>query len=359
MAGSNSKLTLAELKSFSESEKELQQFINQSAAGKQIEQKIIMAVTNYMIMMEVLLYMQKKLPELLDELKAVQEKVDKRHTNSNVATVGGCATSIVGGFLFIGGLIAAPFTFGISVGFTAAGSAIIIAGTATTATAKTADFGFGKWDQRKTNKMVKEFLGHYKAAKEAYEKLRKVNQELNVMLPNLGAKNGLTKKAIISGITSAVGYARAIGRVPVTAVTTGANAFAVYQAFALPAELHAATKLALLPHKALPLTQQFFKGMADTAQCLAKLEMCELKVAGMATFRAGCFALKAVGGISAGIGIILDTVTLYSAARELYKGTQCKVSQKISQHIEMLEDLTHRLDNLHHQLDTNTKSITD
>ena len=71
---------------------------------------------------------------------------------SNVATVGGCATSIVGGVVAVGGIIAAPFTLGISIGLTAAGGAVVAAGTVTTATAKTADFALGKYDLRKTNK---------------------------------------------------------------------------------------------------------------------------------------------------------------------------------------------------------------
>ena len=113
MAGSNNKLSLAdsELKSMSSSEEELQCF-DQGVAKKEIKQ---ITMVYFLIMMEELLYMREKLPELLDELKAVQKKVDDRHTNSNIATVGGCAASIAGGFLCIFGIIAAPFTFGISI----------------------------------------------------------------------------------------------------------------------------------------------------------------------------------------------------------------------------------------------------
>ena len=79
MTARYNQLTPCKLNSLVSNDGELQYFM-QSDAGKQIKQKIAIAVTNYLIMMEELLYMQQNLPELLDDLKAVQEKVDKRHT---------------------------------------------------------------------------------------------------------------------------------------------------------------------------------------------------------------------------------------------------------------------------------------
>ena len=207
-------------------------------------------------MMEEVLYIQQNLPGLLDDLKAVQEKVDKRHTYSNVATVGGCATSIVG-VVAAGGIIATPFTFGISLGLTVAGGAVLAAGTVTTATAKTADYALGKTDLRKTNKKVEEFLGHYNAAREVYEKVHQIHQELTVMLPDLGTKNA---HPIINGITSAAGYVIGSRHLPIAAASAGAKALTVYQAIVSPTELHAATKLVLSPTKTMPLTRQFLKG---------------------------------------------------------------------------------------------------
>ena len=57
-----------------------------------------------MQMMEELQYMKEKLPCLLVDLKTIQQNVDKRHKRSNVATVGGYATSIVGGAVIVGGI---------------------------------------------------------------------------------------------------------------------------------------------------------------------------------------------------------------------------------------------------------------
>ena len=47
-------------------------------------------------------FMEEKLLGLLVDLKTIQQNVDNKHKHSNVATVGGCATSIVGGAMIIG-----------------------------------------------------------------------------------------------------------------------------------------------------------------------------------------------------------------------------------------------------------------
>ena len=237
------------------------------------------------------------LPELLDDLKAIQKKVDNRHTNCNIATVSGCAASIAGGSLCIIGIIASPFTFGISLGFTAAGSALVVAGSVSTTTAKTVDFARDKWDQRKTNKKIKEFLGHYEAAKKAYEKILQINQTLTEISvqPDVGARNTITMKAIINGIKSAAEYAVALRRVPVVTVTGGVKAFTVYQALVVPAKLHAATKLALSPHKTVSHAHHCCKEMINGVKFIAELEGSEFRVAGMASLRAGCCALQAAG----------------------------------------------------------------
>ena len=96
--------------------------------------------------------------------------------------MGGCATSIVGGAMIVGGIFAAPFTLGASVGLTVAGTAVVATGAITTTVAKTGDFILGAFNLKKTNKIVGEFHGHYKAAKEAYETVNQICQELTTKL---------------------------------------------------------------------------------------------------------------------------------------------------------------------------------
>ena len=147
--------------------------------GKEFSLKISAAVSHYMRMMAELQYMEEKLPGLLGDLKSIQQKVDKRHKNSNIATIGGCATSIVGSAMILGGLAAAPFTFGASIGLTVAGTVITAGGGIATTGAKSVDYFKGKSDLKKTKEMVEEFAGHYKAAEEAYYEIVKICKNLS------------------------------------------------------------------------------------------------------------------------------------------------------------------------------------
>ena len=79
----HNQLSLARLNSLSSNQRELERFL-QTDAGKKINCMISVAVGQYMTMMEELQYMEETLPGLLDELKTIQQKVDKRH---NISTV--------------------------------------------------------------------------------------------------------------------------------------------------------------------------------------------------------------------------------------------------------------------------------
>ena len=358
MAGHNNQLTLARLNSLSSNQGELRRFL-ETDVGKEINSKISKAVEQYMRMMEELQYMEEKLPGLLGDLKAIQQKVDKRHKRSNVATVGGCATSIVGGAMIVGGIAAAPFTFGTSIGLTAAGTAVTAAGTITTTVAKTGDFILGASDLKKTNKMVDEFNGHYKAAKEAYETVNQICQELTAVLPALEGRNAKGISASLNAIVSAAGFAIDSTRMPKTAISSGLSALRICKAVISPAELHAASRLALAPAKAMPLTRQFLVEAVSAARYATRLDASGFRLAVMTSFRTASFMIKTAGAALAVGGIILDVYTLYSAGKELYKDNKCKVSQKISKHIEQLEDVGRGLEELNQQLAAHVKSITD
>ena len=357
MAGHNNRLTLVRLNLLSSNQRELRRFL-ETDAGKEVNLKISIAVGQYLRMLEELQYMEEKLPGLLGDLKAIQEKVDKRHKRSNVATVGGCATSIVGGVMVVVGIAATPFTFGASIGLTAAGAAVTAAGTITTAVGKTGDFLLRRSDLKKTDKMVDEFLGHYKAAKEAYETVNQMCQELTAVtaLPALKGKNAKGISVALNAIVSAAGFAIDSTSMPRTAISSGLK---ICKAVVSPAELHAATRLALAPSKAIPLIRQFLVKVVSAARCATRLDSSGVRLAVMTSFRTASVLIKTAGGVLAVGGIILDAYTLYSAGKELYEDKKCEVSQKISKHIKQLKDLGCGLGELNQQLAANIKSVTD
>ena len=350
------KLTLARLDSLSSNQGELRKFL-ETDVGKEISLKISVAVSQYMRMMAELQYMEEKLPGLLDDLKTIQKKVDKRRKYSNIATIGGCATSIAGGAMIVGGIVAAPFTLGASVGLTAAGTVVAAGGGITTTGAKGIDFVGGKLDLRKTNKMVEEFLGHYEAAKEAYEDVAQICEELTVMLPALETEDTRGIGAALNAVVSAAGFAIDSTRMPKTVLSTGLNALTICKAVISPAELHAATRLAAAPVRAVPLTRQFLMEAVTAVKFIPKLDSSGFRVATMMSFQTARVVIKTAGGVLAVGGIILDAYSLYSAGKELYKDKKCKVSQDISKHIEKLEDLGRGLEKLNHELAANVKAI--
>ena len=350
-------LSLARLNSLSSNKWDLEAFL-QTDLGKKFSQMICKAVDHYSTMMKELQYMEENLPELLDDLKTIRQKVDTRHKCSNVATIGGCATSIVGGALIVGGLIAAPFTFGASIGLTAAGTVVTAAGSVTTATARGADYFMGKSDLTKTNKMVEEFLGHYKAAKEAYEAVNQICQDLTAMLPANETEDAKKITNSLNAVVSATGFAVKIANVARIQATAGLNSgLTICKAIISPGELHAATKLALTPTKIAPLTRQFLSGALDVAKCATRFDSGGLKLAVMTTFRTVGIMIKTTGGAIAIGGIILDAYSLISTGKDLYKDKKCEVSQDISKHIEKLENLGYGLEKLNRELSANVKSI--
>ena len=352
-------LSLARLDALSSNRWELERFL-QTDVGEKAKQMILAAASHYKTMMEELKYMEKTLPGLLVELRTIQQKVDKRHTHSNIATVGGCATSIIGGALIIGGIVAAPFTLGASIGLSAAGTAISIAGGATTATAKSADFFMGRSDLKKTEEKKDEFLRHYTAAKEAYEAVHQTCQELTTMLPALESETTKGISVALNAIVSAAGFAIDCTRMPKQAIVTGLSTLTICKAVVSPTQLHTATKLAMAPTRALPLSRQFLTEAATAAKCASKFDSSGFRMAVMSSFRAASTLIKTAGVALAVGGIILDAYTLLSAGYELHKDKKCKVSQDILKHIKDLEKLQDGLKELNQQLAaTNVKPITD
>ena len=70
----------------------------------------------------------------LRTMKECAEQLDKVASDTGIATTVGGAAGITGGILGLAGLIAAPFTFGLSLGLTIGGAAVGVAGGAATLT---------------------------------------------------------------------------------------------------------------------------------------------------------------------------------------------------------------------------------
>ena len=351
------KLTLTTLQSAALDKAKLQQFLY-THAGKEIHEKVKEAVSQYIKMLNELKYMEEHLPELITGVKEVKSKVDKRHKRSSVAIIGGGTTSFFGGAMILGGIAAAPFTLGTSIGLTAVGTGVTIGGSVATTVAKGADVYLGSSDYKKTEKKIDQFLEHYNAAENAYNRVKMLCEEIAMkMFPSISSeeKKSLTAIAINALISTAGGVLDTI-RVPKTAVGTTFSGMTICKAFIAPAELHEATKLALTPTKSITLTRQFLTESTYAIRCAAKLDFSGCKLATVSSFRTISVIFKTAGVVLTLGGMVFDAYSVLSTSWELYKGKECKVSRNLSERIAELEELETGLRKLDKEL--TTKSIT-
>ncbi|KAF0979673.1 hypothetical protein FDP41_001341 [Naegleria fowleri] len=108
------------------------------------------------------LYQRRKVIEMLQSLV---NDLNRVATNTTKTKIGGTATNIVGTGLLVGGIVAAPFTFGSSLLASAAGIGLVGAGTAVTVGSSIAEWKHAK-----------------KMAKLIQIELEKDTQEMNEML---------------------------------------------------------------------------------------------------------------------------------------------------------------------------------
>ena len=138
------------------------------------ETKLMDAIGYYNTLKRELKYMKDNIEDLMKNLEEAKVKVDKVHRRANVTIIASSATSIVGGALLIGGLIAAPFTLGATIGLSVAGG-LVSAGSATAnLSAQIADAGYGEYSKRKTEEKINKFLSHYDKAQAAYFNLLRI-----------------------------------------------------------------------------------------------------------------------------------------------------------------------------------------
>ena len=338
------------------------QCIFSTEIGRDVAQKVQIAVSSYQIMLQELQYIDDNLPDLLSEIKAIQALVDKRHRNCNKGIIGGCTTSIAGGAFILGGILAAPFTFGASIGLSAVGAALTIGGTYATTAAKISDKYCGSVDSKKSRKKVEEFLEHQKVAKESYERTMKECEEIaeiwfqyKKVVPSVDPdeeKSQLKKikELVIGAIT---GTANAVD-IPVNVAwstkTIILKTLTVSMAIAVPEQVHAASKLALHPEKVIEFVTPCAKLAGRIIKCTKNADLAGARVGLLASGKVLGVTFSAVGGVLTIIGMIVDGYSIYTAAKRLAKDKKCKSSRKISDDIEQLEKLQSDLQKLKQDL---------
>ncbi|GCC18701.1 hypothetical protein chiPu_0020866 [Chiloscyllium punctatum] len=115
----------------------------------------------------------------LKELRDIANCIDTCKRDVNIANVTGTSASIVGGLLAIGGLIASPFTFGVSLALTGVGLGVGVAGGVTNIGASITDHVTQK---KKTDKMKTIIELFEKDNKIMSESLCQIQQSIEVLI---------------------------------------------------------------------------------------------------------------------------------------------------------------------------------
>ena len=237
--------------------------------------------------------LKSEIPDVISRIQSIQETIDLHHDNVNKATVAGTTAGIVGGGLMIGGIIAAPFTFGASLGLTVVGATIGVAGGVTAAGAKIFDYK----QSANNNDAVKRFLNTVESlcreAQDQYNELKKCCHEIGHIL----ASNNASLHATTNEEKFKLGW----------------NVLSILRA---PPQLGATITLSAVSGAV---------ALGETAAATA--------------FRALFVTMKAVGGVFVVLGIIFDVYFLGKAIKELATDAKCPVSEAISGQIASLRNM--------------------
>ena len=248
--------------------------------------------------------LEERLPEVISEVEHVKECIDQKHKASTKATVAGSSTSILGGALMVGGILGAPFTFGASLGVTAAGAVLTGAGGVTAAGAKIYDRKQAKKGNTKVKEWIEEIELLCKEAQSEYEELQQLCEKLgDSALKVCPAFHAETREEKISLGWNLFGLFRA------TAVSTGVN-----------------NKVAAAFIQALGSNLTKGDGPGINAPLIA------LNV-----------TMKAVGNVVVVAGIVFNAMTVGYAAHRLIKDKKCPTSEEIAKQIEELKVLQERI----------------
>ena len=288
---------------------QLKSFIEENSAllekiSLQLQDAILECEQSFKKVRSNLQKLEERLPEVISEVERVKECIDQKHKTSTKATIAGSSTSILGGALMVGGILGAPFTFGASLGVTAAGAVLTGAGGVTAAGAKVYDRQQAKKGTTKVKEWIEEIELLCKEAQSEYEELQQLCEKLGdsalKVCPALHAETREEK------------------------VSLGWNLFSLFRATAVSANVNGKVAVAFIQALGCNLTKGDGPGISAPQIALN-------------------VTMKAVGKVVVVVGIVFNAVTVGYAAHRLIKDKKCPTSEEIAKQIEELKVLQERI----------------
>ena len=121
----------------------------------------------------------------IQEIRDTANKLQEHHRNVNISRITGSSASIAGSVMAIVGFALTPVTLGASIGLSAAGIGIAVAGGATVAGASVADVFIEKSNVKDVQNRLDRDFKQVKAIQGIAERIEQIIQEIRKKCPNV------------------------------------------------------------------------------------------------------------------------------------------------------------------------------
>ena len=215
----------------------------------------------------------------IQEIKDTAKKLQEHHRNVNISRISGSTASIAGSVMAIVGFGLAPVTLGASIGLSAVGIGIAVAGGATTAGASIADIFIQKSNLKEVQNRLDRDFEQVKAIQGIAEKIEKIITKIHKKCPNVSTTTfiAVIAEVFTQGLfrTGRVGI-KIVELIALGSLEIGAAAFRVGGAAAKGiAGAALALNIVLIPIDIIEIVRSGISlGEGSQTKAIEKLKMC-------------------------------------------------------------------------------------
>ncbi|XP_058863718.1 apolipoprotein L5-like [Acipenser ruthenus] len=265
---------------------------------------------------------KQEIEELLRELNGIADGLDKVDRDCTIAKTAGSSAGVVGGVLTIVGIGLAPVTFGASLGLSIAGAVTAVAGGATNVGTQIVKCVSDGKDNNRVNEIVK-IIQTY---------LRVLGELCNIALPEC---NWNKEDAALTGIvkTRLSAVAAAAGLVDAAVVAAAGAVIDVAVSPDAVADVIAGVADGV-NLSGVPAAGASAAGASAVGASAGRVAAGLVDDVAPAVLKG---AGRVVGGVAAGVFVVVDAVQIGLNAKKLYDGSPTERAQEIRKLVETVE----------------------
>ncbi|XP_062901228.1 uncharacterized protein LOC134345025 [Mobula hypostoma] len=306
---------------------------------------------------------ERRMSSHIRELQEIANGIDRYHKGATIANVTGSSAGAVGGVLTLAGIIAAPFTAGVSLVLTAVGASIGGAGAATNLTAGITEYVKRSMKQKKVDEIIRQYKSDQKEMSEHLTDIcsdlrflsHLVEEEITECDDNEDTTRDFPAKEV-SNKCRGKHLATVKGRLHLPGVSKARNVFNKYKKKYL-LQVKAGLQSGSISMKTLNVTTSIMAkqvlsktpGLKELAEKLTALshtaqkakyamETGNVKHLLYGTPLALSKTTRAVSGVVGALFIAWDIYSIAKDSIELSKGSKSEVAKKIRDEAQKMED---------------------